>query len=69
MKVPELFRTQGEPAFRRFESDALAGALKMEGVVLAMGGSVPELGWAVVSAMNPLALCRFLLIFAFGPAG
>ena len=38
MKVPELFRTQGEPAFRRVEAEALRQALKMEQVVLATGG-------------------------------
>src|SRR4051794_960507 len=38
MKVPELFRTQGEPAFRRAEAAALGAALKREGVVLATGG-------------------------------
>ena len=38
MKVPELFRTQGEPAFRRAEAEALRQALKMDGIVLATGG-------------------------------
>jgi shikimate kinase len=38
MKVPELFRTQGEPAFRKAEATALAEALKQDGVVLATGG-------------------------------
>jgi shikimate kinase len=38
MKVPELFRTQGEPAFRQAEAKALREALKMDGLVLATGG-------------------------------
>jgi shikimate kinase len=38
MKVPELFRTQGEPAFRKVEAEALHRALKMDGIVLATGG-------------------------------
>ena len=38
MKVPELFRTRGEPAFRKAESEALDRALKMDGIVLATGG-------------------------------
>lgn len=38
MKIPDLFRTQGEPAFRKAEATALHNALKMDGVVLATGG-------------------------------
>ena len=38
MKIPELFRTQGEAAFRKAESEALGKALKMDSVVLATGG-------------------------------
>jgi shikimate kinase len=38
MKIPDLFRTQGEPAFRKVESAALEQALKMDGLVLATGG-------------------------------
>jgi len=38
MKIPDLFRTQGEPAFRKAEAAALGNALKMDGVVLATGG-------------------------------
>jgi shikimate kinase len=38
MKVPELFRTQGEPAFRKFEAQALESALAQDGLVLATGG-------------------------------
>ena len=38
MKIPELFRSQGEPAFRRVESEALENALKMDSLVLATGG-------------------------------
>lgn len=38
MKIPELFRTKGEPAFRKAEAAALDRALKMDDVVLATGG-------------------------------
>jgi len=38
MKIPELFRTRGEPAFRKAEAAALEKALKMDDVVLATGG-------------------------------
>ena len=38
MKVAELFRTRGEPAFRQVEAAALRQALKMDGLVLATGG-------------------------------
>jgi shikimate kinase len=38
MKVPELFRTQGEPAFRKAEAEALRRALGTDDVVLATGG-------------------------------
>jgi shikimate kinase len=38
MKVPELFRTRGEPAFRQAEAQALGRALAMDGIVLATGG-------------------------------
>jgi shikimate kinase len=38
MKVSELFRTQGEPAFRKAEALALQLALKEDSVVLATGG-------------------------------
>lgn len=38
MKVPELFRTQGEPGFRKIEAEALQAALKRDNVVLATGG-------------------------------
>jgi shikimate kinase len=36
--APRLFRTQGEPAFRKVEAEALHRALKMDGIVLATGG-------------------------------
>jgi len=35
MKVADLFRTQGEPAFRKAEAEALHGALHQDNVVLA----------------------------------
>src|SRR5438552_5673130 len=38
MKIPELFRSKGEPAFRAAESEALGRALALDGVVLATGG-------------------------------
>jgi shikimate kinase len=38
MKIAELFRTQGEPAFRKAEAEALRQALAQENVVLATGG-------------------------------
>jgi shikimate kinase len=36
--IRELFRTAGEPAFRRAESDALGHALDLESAVIATGG-------------------------------
>lgn len=38
MNIAELFRTGGEPAFRRVEAEALRAALKVDGIVLATGG-------------------------------
>jgi shikimate kinase len=38
MKIPELFRSRGEPAFRQVEAEALAAALTRDLVVLATGG-------------------------------
>lgn len=38
MKIAELFRTQGEPAFRRLEAEELRRALGRDGAVLATGG-------------------------------
>ena len=40
--IPELFRRNGEPAFRRIESTALASALRRPETVLALGGGAPE---------------------------
>ncbi len=40
--VQDLFRTRGEPAFRRLESLALARALAHSDLVLALGGGAPE---------------------------
>ena len=40
--VPELFAQQGEAAFRRLESSALANALARDATVLALGGGTPE---------------------------
>ena len=42
MTVPEIFRTQGEAAFRRIESLALANALARPHTVLALGGGTVE---------------------------
>jgi shikimate kinase len=46
--VAELFRTQGEPAFRRLETEALGRALEDAGAVIATGGGAacrePNLG-------------------------
>jgi shikimate kinase len=36
--IPEIFRADGEPAFRRLESEALARALGDAGTVLSTGG-------------------------------
>jgi shikimate kinase len=36
--VPEIFRSDGEPAFRRLEREALEHVLAEEGVVIATGG-------------------------------
>jgi len=41
--VPAIFAEQGEAAFRRIESIALAVALGRKGIVLALGGGTPEL--------------------------
>ena len=38
MRVPELFRTQGEAAFRQVEAEALRRALAEDDIVLATGG-------------------------------
>jgi shikimate kinase len=40
--VPELFARDGEPAFRRLESTALANALSRHHTVIALGGGTPE---------------------------
>lgn len=40
--VPAIFRDLGEPEFRRLETSALAEALRASGLVLALGGGVPE---------------------------
>jgi shikimate kinase len=37
-KIPDLFRSQGEPAFRRVEAQALQQALSQDEVVVATGG-------------------------------
>jgi shikimate kinase len=38
MKIADLFRSGGEPAFRKVEAEALKAALKVDGIVLATGG-------------------------------
>ncbi len=38
MTVAEIFRSSGEPAFRRYEAEALARALAMPDAVIATGG-------------------------------
>jgi len=43
LTVPAIFAEQGEAAFRRIESIALAVALGRKGIVLALGGGTPEL--------------------------
>lgn len=40
--IPNLFRTLGEPAFRRQESLALVHALGQSNLVIALGGGAPE---------------------------
>ncbi len=40
--IPDLFRREGEPGFRRLESTALASALRRPATVLALGGGAPE---------------------------
>jgi shikimate kinase len=44
--VADIFRTDGEPAFRRLEAEALAAALRAEpaGVIAAAGGVVLDAG-------------------------
>jgi shikimate kinase len=41
--VPEIFATEGEPAFRIHESAALAAALAHAHTVIALGGGAPEI--------------------------
>ena len=43
LTVPQIFATQGEPHFRRLESQALASALGRRNIVLALGGGAPEI--------------------------
>jgi shikimate kinase len=40
--VPEIFAAHGEAHFRKLESQALAGALGRNKIVLALGGGAPE---------------------------
>jgi len=42
LTVPRIFAEQGETAFRRLESVALAVALGRKNIVLALGGGTPE---------------------------
>jgi len=42
LTVPQIFAQQGEVAFRRIESHALAVALGRKQIVLALGGGAPE---------------------------
>jgi shikimate kinase len=42
LTVPQIFAEQGEAAFRRLESVALAVALGRKNIVLALGGGTPE---------------------------
>jgi shikimate kinase len=42
LTVPQIFAEQGEAAFRRLESIALAVALGRKNIVLALGGGTPE---------------------------
>lgn len=39
--IPEIFKTEGEAAFRFYETQATAQFTQKEGVVLAMGGGTP----------------------------
>ena len=43
-RVPEIFRTEGEPAFRHREAAALAQVAGQPGVVVACGGGTPCFG-------------------------
>lgn len=38
MSIPEIFKTQGEPGFRKIESDVLAELGKQSGLIIATGG-------------------------------
>ena len=38
MSIPEIFATQGEEAFRKIETEAIAQLSKLSGIVLATGG-------------------------------
>jgi len=52
MSVPQIFATQGEPAFRALEAQALAKVSRRERCVVATGGGV------VLSAANRRLLAR-----------
>jgi shikimate kinase len=41
VSVSEIFRTQGEPAFRRHEAEALERSLALAGAIVACGGGTP----------------------------
>ncbi len=41
VSVAEIFRTQGEPAFRRHEAEALERSLGLAGTIVACGGGTP----------------------------
>ena len=40
--IPELFESHGEARFRQLESTALASALRLDHIILALGGGTPE---------------------------
>ena len=45
MEIPEIFRTQGEPAFRQMETEAIASVAPYQGLIISVGGG---------AVLNPL---------------
>lgn len=60
--VPDLFRSEGEPAFRQIESAVLRGALSRDRVVIATGGGavVSDAAWGADLLGSPGSLVVWL---------
>ncbi len=57
--IPEIFEKEGEPAFRDYESNALASVLTTENLVIAVGGGTPTIS-ANADHMVQSGLCVWL---------